>query len=131
MQSLLITDNKGEGELLKNKGTVRELKFSKEKLLEVKDMMDSNKFSPYRKKHLLKDSIGVSPCGLCSGIPDIEISYQVGDQDQKIIRVEHFCTVCYRVSLEREKEKPKDKIALADFYNCIVAPDDSFGRPKQ
>jgi hypothetical protein len=95
-------------------------------------MMKSSDISPYRKKHLLKDKTGHSNCLSCGRLPDFQISYDVGDEETPLKRVQHYCSACWDITLEREKKEPKDRSRekLATFYHCKIAEPGTFGGGK-
>ena len=116
--------------MLKNKGTVRPLNIPAEQLSEIEKMMNSSALSVHRRKHLLKERTGHSSCLLCGRLPELQISYEVGDEETPLRRVEHYCSKCWEITLEREKQEPKDREKLAEYYGVAIAPEKYFGGGK-
>jgi hypothetical protein len=65
------------------------------------------------KKETISRIIGSSPCFSCSGIPSIELLWDM----EGAIRKESYCENCSLMLFEREKDLPTDKKSLADYYN--------------
>jgi hypothetical protein len=93
---------------IRNNVTIKELNFTDDKIDAVK------RTAGFGKKYWIGIQIlGVSACCLCGKIPDIELNENVGDDDQKIIKVEFYCRQCIEKVFSKEAE-PQDA-----FYGCV------------
>jgi hypothetical protein len=108
------------------------LNIPAEQLSEIQEMMNNSDISPYRKKHLLKDKTGHGNCLSCGRLSDLQILYDVGDKETPLKRVQHYCSQCWEITLEREKQEPKDRSRekLAEYYGVAVALENYFGGGK-
>lgn len=98
---------------------LRELKIPEENLKQLKETMSSGFSSPYRRRELGKQILGTSLCSLCSGIPSVELTYDVSDKDLKATKVERYCDSCLRQVYTRiEAGEPTKSEDIAAFYGC-------------
>ena len=113
--------------MVSKKGTVRPLNIPPEKIQEVNEMLDSKNYSPYMKKHIVKENTGHSSCLLCGRLPELQITHEVGDEETPLRRVMHYCSRCWEIDEERYKKEPQTRGEIAAFYNCQIAPEGTFG----
>ena len=74
-----------------DKGIIRELNIPKEKLEVLQKVVSSPQITDEVKKIMIKKFAEVSPCCVCSGIPSLEVVYDVGGGAR---RVERSCEAC-------------------------------------
>lgn len=66
-------------------------------------------------KSKIKDLLGHSLYCCCSGVPNIEVSYDLGGAR----KIEYYCNSCKSSLVERERE-PTDRKVLAEKYECVA-----------
>jgi hypothetical protein len=71
-------------------GTIRELKIPKGILEVLQKVVTSPQTTDDVKKLMIKKFAQVSPCCICSGIPSLEVVYDV----EFASRVERYCEAC-------------------------------------
>jgi hypothetical protein len=99
--------------ILKSGARVKKLNVTQEQINQIKEATSKNRKSWYFRKEAIRRIIGSSPCFSCSGIPSIEVVWDV----KEAIRKESYCEKCSLSLFEREKDLPTDKKALGDYYN--------------
>ena len=97
---------------------IRELNISQEKIEKIKEMLRK---SSLKKTEIIKKIIGTGPCTACGEIPSVELSWQVGDKNQSMKRVERYCDNCAKTLFERTTNEPEDKNKLAALSDKIQA----------
>ncbi len=76
-------------------GTVRPINVPEEELQQLRDILNSNRFTPCRKEAAQKKVTGC--CCVCGSIPTMQVSY---DADGAT-RIEKYCSPCVEKTFSR------------------------------
>lgn len=94
--------------------TVIELNIPQDQRDEVQRVLNGDMFA-VKKKNIIKSVTGYRACLMCGSVPDIQLSYDVGE-GAKV--VETYCHVCSG-SKVFEKIQDKSLEEIASVYNCV------------
>ena len=75
------------------KPVVTKIEIDNETKEELNALVNSNKYKHTKYREIRRLVGGL--CTVCGEIPSTRVSYQVGDQEQQIERLEFYCDRCY------------------------------------
>lgn len=82
---------------IRDNATVRPIKLSEDKLKKINDIINSNKYAPFRKDNAIKQISGY--CCVCGAVAELEVTYPL----EGATRVEKYCPKCIEKVYAREQ----------------------------
>ena len=106
---------------MRDRAKVTKLKISDDQIQAIKHIQE-NVFDKKRLSSNIKDVLKCSLCCLCSEVPSVEVSYDLGG----FRKLEYYCDSC--ISKVYERDEPTDRDSLAKKYGIIAVDSEDMPR---